>query len=211
MWRFAESAELYWFRAGSGISEIQLASSRFYEGVLSGQFPQHSWESVFGGFCSEAHETTHVILDELMGLPSWLDEGLAIYLSDRGRTDWYVAEPSHRCEASGCVDINRFTGEETFVPYVDLGPGEVAEGTDMGMYYVTGACFWDYFESTFGHEAFLQVMDALEQTREVTGGPWQGCPRFLDLVGPIVGEDISPLTQERFGFGPECSVCKIEG
>ena len=210
MWRFAESADLYWFRSGNGITEIQLASTRFYEGVLSGQFAQHSWEWAFAGLCAEAHETTHVILDDLMGLPHWLDEGLATYLTDRGRTNWYVDSPTYRCEASGYVDINPFTGEETLVPYVALEP-DPPPGISFSDYYVTGACFWEYFESTFGHDLLLDVMDTLEQTREVPGGPFPGCPRFLDLVAPIIGEGISALTQERFGFGPSYARCTLGG
>ena len=78
-----------------------------------------------------------------------------------------------------------------------------------GPYYVTGACFWEYFESAFGHDAFLSLMDALEATREGPGDPFQGCPKFLDLIAPIIGEDISPLTQERFGFGPDYARCRL--
>ncbi|MBN2112795.1 MAG: hypothetical protein JW785_01565 [Acidimicrobiia bacterium] len=209
LWRFAESEDRSLFAAGGSIIHVLPKSLHFYEGILSGGFPQHSWESVFSGRCSEAHETTHMMMDMVRGLPTWLNEGLAVYLSHRDRTNWYVDQDLMRCEEAGYVDINEFTGEETFIPYVALGPDPGAG--PYGEYYATGACFWDYFEKAYGHQAFLLVMDALEATRDSAGGPIQGCPKFLDLVTPVIGEDISALTQERFGFGPDYSLCSVEG
>ena len=210
LWRFAESGDVSYFAAGSSIIHVMPASSHFFEGVVNGDFPQHSWESVFRNRCSEAHEATHIMVDMIRGLPNWLNEGLAVYMSHPDRTRWYVEGSLRRCEETGFVDINEFTGEETFVPYVALD-APVPEGVPFGNYYATGACFWEYFESTFGHQAFLAVMDALEASRELPGGPWVGCPTFLDLVIPVIGEDIAVLTQERFGFGRDYSLCKIEG
>ncbi|MFH1329735.1 MAG: hypothetical protein ABIJ48_03635 [Actinomycetota bacterium] len=86
-----------------------------------------------------------------------------------------------------------------------------AAGGQYGTCCATGACFWTYFESTYGHEAFRRVRDALEATREAPGDPWVGCPTCLDRGTPVIDEGISALTRERAGFGPEPSVCKIEG
>lgn len=211
VWRFAESRDEFWFGAGAGIIHLEPASAHFFERALNGEYFQHSWETVFQGFCSEAHETTHIMMDELKGLPNWLNEGLAVHMSNRRRTNWYWTDPSFRCSDSGYYDINSFTGEETFVPYAALEPEPVPEGVPFGNYYVTGACFWEFFEETYGHEAFLQVMDILAGTRELPGGPWQGCPTFLELVTPVIGEDISALTRERFGFGSAYASCYIGG
>jgi len=209
VWHYSESTGYTWFGAAEGIQQITPAAADFYEGVLSGQFTQHSWESIFRGLCSEAHETTHILTNEFQGMPRWLNEGLAVYMGNAERTNWY-SRSYYRCEETGYVDINYLNLEETFVPYVALGIDPLVADT-AGPYYATGACFWTYFESTFGHEALLAVMDALEQTREVPGGPFQGCPKFLDLVTPVIGEDISALTQERFGFGRDYARCSLGG
>ena len=72
VWRYSESNGYSWFGAGAGIQQITPAAQDFYQGVLDGQFTQHSWESIFRGLCSEAHEPTHVTVDSAMGLPHWL-------------------------------------------------------------------------------------------------------------------------------------------
>ena len=63
-------------------------------------------------------------------------------------------------------------------------------------YYLTGMCFWDYLESTYGHQTFQRVMQALAARRGETA-----CIPFLkDIVNPIVGTDISVVTNRALAL-----------
>lgn len=62
------------------------------------------------------HHDRCLVVDYVRGLPNWLNEGLAVYMSHRDRSKWYVESEMRRCREAGYVDINEFTGGEAFVP-----------------------------------------------------------------------------------------------
>ncbi len=175
--------------------------SQYFTDAMTGEFDHFQWENVLDGKCQEAHETSHMMVAETP-LPGWLDEGLAVYASNKDRTNWY-SENSYRCEEAGFVEINPWMDTEEFFPFVDLEGGWVGDEELRGGFYTTGACFWDWFEIEFGHEAFQEVLQALAADRRVDYY-WSSdlCEEFLPYyVEPVIGEDISAITEDRWGFG----------
>lgn len=198
-WRFGLGDSFF----GASFTGITLNSDAEYlRRAVDGDLPQFLWSHTLDGKCQEAHETTHVMVAETP-IPGWLNEGLAVFDSHSDRTNWYYPTQSYRCEADGYVDINEFMGTEVLLPYADLEGGFAIEGRERGDYYVTGACFWEWFEGTYGHDAVQRVIAALAERRAIDGR-WEDeafCLDFVPLVQSIVGEDISSVTEERFGFG----------
>ncbi len=72
-------------------------------------------------------------------------------------------------------------------------------------YYDTSACFWDYIESTFGHQAFQQVIQSMDRYTQQRGNTCM--PLLTEIINPTLGTDISPITKARFGFDTTNSSC----
>lgn len=181
------------------------------QGILSGHQQLFNWNYSLNGQCSEAHEITHLFVMDTP-IPGWLNEGLATYI-DSSKTIQAVHDEALRCTDTGIVRINSEGGEEV-EPYIDL-TSPLEQAVDFNdqygvpitfartRFYDTGACFWDYVERTYGHQAFQQVIQALDARRS---GEW--CVPFLsDIVNPALGTDISAEIETMFGFHAQKSVC----
>ncbi len=179
---------------------IARQNSPYFSDLAAGAHVFINWENVFTGKCSQAHELAHVFVANTH-IPGWLNEGLATYMAQPGRVEWF-SEAAYRCEETGWTDLSPY-GSQEFTPYVPLDEKGEDLVDEVGNYYITGACFWDYFETTYGKEAFQQVVQLMALT-DLT----EECPPFLPtFVQPIIGQDISDVTFERFGFDNEFSMC----
>ncbi len=190
------------------IGYIVHADRNFIEASLKGEFGDElplNWQNMIAGKCADAHELTHVFMGGT-SLPHWLDEGLATYLDEPERSDAAHAKYLS-CSAEGWVDWVYYhdgnLSEKVTYPFVDLSiPAHEAVVDEsnysaQSQYYRTGMCFWDYVESTFGHDAFQAVIQTLAAQRGE-----QSCVPFLnEIVIPVLGADISGETETRFGFG----------
>ncbi len=201
---------------GHVINAITRESLQNFYDVWIGRPPNHiirmlTWEGLLAGKCWNAHEMTHLFVQRTP-IPYWLNEGLASYVDDPERANVHYLR-NRRCSAQGWVDLVRYEDgtlayEKTY-PFVNLTvPPEKASVDTTSYparthYYWTGMCFWDYLESTYGHQTFQRVVQALAARRDSTV-----CVPFLkDIVNPIVGTDLSIVTQPRFGFGISHTNC----
>ncbi len=184
----------------TGIDLVQ--DGAYLQGIVDGAYDHFQWSNILDGTCQEAHEPTHVMVAETP-IPGWINEGLAVYDSNPDRSYWYDDQRWHRCEEDGYVEINPWMDTETFHPYARLEGGWDVDGREAGDYYTTGACFWEWFGETYGHEALQGVLRALADDRRVDYYRSSDlCEEFLPAyVEPVIGEDISAITEERFGFG----------
>lgn len=172
---------------------------------------QLNWDLVRDNQCAEAHELTHVYVF-YTPLPYALDEGLATYVNTQISNMTDAVTPT--CTPEG---LQRPWGEDTLLePYVDLTrqqhqltefttPDGELVSTTQDRYYDTAACFWQYIDSEYGREALVKVVRGILARRDESNPP---CVPFLqDIVTPILGEDISSITQSRFNFGATKRSC----
>ena len=139
-----------------------------------------------------------------------LNEGLAEYMRyqvNDGETQPGVYSSVH-CEAHG---YRTSWNAEDLVTYADFGNPD--DGSTSLQRYQTGLCLWDYIETTYGHDAFLDIMADLNGARDRTG-PRSNCPLptggSRPCMGNILDEFIVPNTDtaildvfaERFGLLP---------
>lgn len=190
------------------IGYIVHSDRNFIEASLKGEFANEmplNWQNMIAGKCADAHELTHVFMGGTP-LPGWMDEGLATYMDEPERSD-AAHDKYSSCSPEGWVDWVYYSDgglhEKVTYPFVDLSMPVHEAVVDesaysaQSQYYRTGMCFWDYVESSYGQESFRGVIQALEGQR---GG--SACVPFLsDIVNPVLGTDISPETEARFGFG----------
>jgi len=166
-----------------------------------------SWRYALNGQCANAHELTHLFLGDVP-MPGWLNEGLATITQTTARTNYYN-DLNIDCRDAGWYGMD-FYGTVQEVPYQNL---MVYDTNVPGIYYYyTGMCFWDYIESTYGAQAVQQIVQATVAYRDPV---YNGCtPETLstyfiqDIVNPVLGTDISLVTQARFGFGPTYMGCE---
>lgn len=176
-----------------------------------------AWEGIRQGWCWNSHELTHLFLG-MTPIPGWLDEGLASYMSEpfhasgfgqfTGTNAGPVPPPAlEPHETIGCR-ITGFDltvgGSSNFYRFEDLDAPDY-DPLARGLYYATGACFWDHIATTYGGDAVARIVQRLIAVRSPQ---YESCtPEFKataflrDFVEPVIGEDISALTEERFGFG----------
>ena len=198
----------YFYTAGMGLGLIE-PKTAFLEKIASDELDFWKWRNPLRGYCSQAHEMTHSFLNQTP-IPNALNEGLAEYLVNRERASWF-GEKQMLCKENGFI-----RDQTPFEEFIPLETPQIDQ-TRRSALYGTGECFWVYFEETYGHESLQQVMKLLhDQTVEndlikyssycqASGGE---NIRFLKtFVEPVIGEDISALTQERFGFGNEYGSC----
>ena len=165
------------------------------------------WERRLQGICDNAHELTHLVLGETP-MPNWLNEGLATYLQDDGRTGYKKPQPVE-CRATGWYG-SLYEGGQAEVPYQDLMDWD--QSVPGIYYYYTAMCFWDYLESEYGVDAIRAI---LADTVSHRGPAYAGCGvldqpvRFIrDIVNPILGVDVTPVTRSRWGFGETFTACE---
>jgi hypothetical protein len=166
-----------------------------------------SWRYALNGQCVNAHELTHLFLGDVP-MPSWLNEGLATIAQTTARTNYYN-DLNIECREAGWYGTDYY-GTLQEVPYQNL---MVYDTNVPGIYYYyTGMCFWDYIESTYGTQAVQHIIQATVAYRDPV---YNGCtPETLstyfiqDIVNPVLGTDISPVTQARWGFGPTYTGCE---
>jgi NAD+ synthase len=167
-----------------------------------------SWRYALNGQCVNAHEMTHLFLGDVP-MPTWLNEGLATITQTTARTNYYN-NLDIECRESGWYGRDYF-GTVQEVPYQNL---MVYDSSVPGIYYYyTGMCFWDAVESTYGSQAVQQIIQATVAYRSPV---YNGCtPETLstyfiqDIVNPVLGVDISSMTQAKFGFGPTYTGCEF--
>lgn len=166
-----------------------------------------SWRYALNGQCVNAHEMTHLFLGDVP-MPNWLNEGLATISQTTARTNYYN-NLDIECRETGWYGRDYY-GTVQEVPYQNL---MVYDSSIPGIYYYyTGMCFWDAVESTYGSQAVQQIIQATVAYRNPV---YNGCtPETLstyfiqDIVNPVLGADISSMTQAKFGFGPTYTGCE---
>jgi len=165
------------------------------------------WRGNLEGLCDNAHELTHLILGDTP-MPGWLNEGLATYMEADPRSG-SGRDPSVECRETGWYG-SLFEGGQAEVPYQNL----MDYDTDVPgiYYYYTAMCFWDHIESGYGHSKLQEIIAATASHRDPG---FNGCSGLVgtvlfirDIVNPILGVDISPLTQEKWGFGETFTSCE---
>ncbi len=78
--------------------------------------------------------------------------------------------------------------------YSDLS-GPVEQRGEPGFYwYYTGYCFWKYIKENYGESAVIKIVQELKKNEDDYSIDF-----FEDIVKKVLGEDITPVTKERFG------------
>jgi hypothetical protein len=166
-----------------------------------------SWGYALKGQCVNAHELTHLFLGDVP-MPTWLNEGLATIAQTTARTNYYN-DINIECRENGWYGMDYF-GNLQETPYQNL---MVLDASVPGIYfYYTGMCFWDYIEQNFGQD---KVRDIIRATVAYRNPVYNGCTAetkstyfIQDIVNPILGTDISSVTQAKFGFGATYTGCE---
>jgi hypothetical protein len=158
------------------------------------------------------HEVTHTVINGL-ALPGYINEGLATYLEDTNRTNYIYPmsnhiiecnednmivapyDPSNPCgglEDYHCIQI----GYNIQVDYLNLT--NIDPNVPGTFYYKTGACFWDWIETEYGHDTLVNIMKRLDELRVNPETYF-----VKDVLNVVVGQDLSGITEKRFGIGLE--------
>ena len=165
------------------------------------------WRDAINSRCNNAHELTHLILGATP-MPSLIEEGLATYMETDARSG-SGKPPSAECRENGWYGW-RFEDGEGERAYENL----LAWSPDVHgiYYYFTGMCFWHYLESEYGEAAVREIVAATASRRDPG---FNGCIGLTgsvlfvqDIVTPLLGADISPITEEKFGFGSTYTSCE---
>ena len=168
----------------------------------------NNWEATLKGDCHNEHEMTHLFL-KYLPLPGWLNEGLATYMEGGDRITSEQGGPLE-CRENGWYGEDWNDGQIKENPYLSLTAPY--DPIMRRYYYYSTSCFWDYLESSYGHEKFQQIMQQLVSYRDpiyAECSPERKSIYFIrDIVRPIIGDDISPITQARWGFGETYTGCE---
>jgi len=171
------------------------------------------WQTVIGDRCGwvTAHELTHLILGDAP-MPALLNEGLATWMEAASRSNAWEqpGDVDVQCRDDAWFGWDWDLEEDAWVPYSNLlTPDPDAPGIYL---YFTGMCFWDYLETTYGTESVLAIVQETASRRDPR---FNGCSVFVesvyfirDIVNPILGIDITPVTEERWGFGETFTNCE---
>jgi hypothetical protein len=165
------------------------------------------WSDILKGKCSNIHELTHWFMGNTP-MSGWLEEGLATVVQDENRTNFH-SHLSIECREDGWYGTN-MEGVDGLFPFQNL---TVYDESVPGIYYYyTAACFWVYVEENFGGEAVRQIVQQsvaqrLPPEESFCTDEEPGVYLIRDIVNPILGEDISPVTEARWGFGALYRCC----
>jgi len=192
-----------WHSMANGISSG--APVEGYENLMDRV--QEFWEAAHMGQCRNAHEMTHLFLGDVP-MPGWLNEGLATIMESTERSGYY-RPLNHECRENGWYGPD-FEGVTREVPYQDLMVFDTS--IPRIYYYYTGSCFWIYLEQNFGLDDIQQI---LQQTVAYRDPVYNGCSQervstyfIQDVVNPILGTNIAPVTLDKWGFGAQYTGCE---
>lgn len=186
------------------------ASLEFHlEGIA--MWRDSEWAAVQDGHCdpTTAHELTHVVLGDTP-LGGFLNEGLATWMQITERSNGQNGNSDVTCGDDSWYGYDIASGTDTWIPYSNLS---TFDPDAPGIYaYYTGECFWNWLENTYGTEKVIEVVQAARALHdtEVYNGCRPGGPPVLfirDIVNPIIGEDVSVVTEPMFGVGLEWHAC----
>lgn len=165
------------------------------------------------------HELTHVVMHQvtdtpLGGLPTWLDEGLAMYAEGD-------LEPIYRAELNEAIESN------TLISVRSLSSSFPADPDLASLSYAESYSLVEFILDHYGSEKMTQLIDifrqgayyddALQEALGVdTGGledawrAWLGAPpRLTAEVTPQVGQPAAPTPLARKGLGE--GLCCLSG
>jgi hypothetical protein len=166
-----------------------------------------TWSSILKGKCSNIHELTHWFMG-FTPMSGWLEEGLATVVQDENRTNFH-SHLSIECREDGWYGTN-MDGVDGLFPFQDLTVYD--ENVPGIYYYYSAACFWVYVEESYGADAVRQIVQQSVAQRvppeeSFCTGDDPDVYFIRDIVNPVVGEDVSPVTEARWGFGSTYSGC----
>lgn len=155
-----------------------LDDKKYSELVAEGKCVHHA---------AQAHELTHIYVSETpLETHMILNEGLATYAESKLADD---DAGKILCLEDG-IKYSFSYGDGNMFPYCDLSSGW------SGECYATAACIWDYIDTTYGHEKFLEIIKKLDDLRfEI-----DAYDMFKDIINPIVGEDLFQLFHDKFNL-----------
>ncbi len=158
-----------------------------YDCPMQPEFKGKKWctflDLADAGYCVDNFAQPHELTHTFTAGPSndFLGEGLAEYV----RSKVSVTSQKLKCYEDGFT----LDGGVKY-PYADLKGALTSEG------YWTGACIWDYIETTYGHDKFVKIMQAGDKLSYKPGE----YKIFADIINPILGEDILPILKDRFNL-----------
>ena len=189
-------------------SAVYLSGSEAYLTAVFEQIPEY-WSYYLQGKCRNAHELTHFMLGNTP-MPHWLNEGLAQYMEADTRSN-YIEPPEVQCYEASFYSYAHDKWEKQERPYVNLTANDPS--VPELYYYYTGFCLWDYLESRYGQRTLQKVVQETVYYRDPKYDTCSGAGDVLfirDIVNPIIGEDITPITQVRWGFDETYTGCEHE-
>ncbi len=142
-------------------------------------------------YAAQPHELTHWIMRwSIIGEDLILNEGLADFVRFKVVDD---TDPKLICKEKGYE-----LGYGSLYLYYNLSKKSVKEGqTDhRDEIYKTSACVWDHIDVTYGHDKFLAIIKKVDELRFKPGT----YNVFADIINPIIGKDILPELNEKFGL-----------
>lgn len=166
------------------------------QGPVSGYLQNSSWNDVVGD-----HELTHRF-NWGLGLSSFIDEGLANYVQDRGKPQPIV------CREGGYEQGGQFYN------YVS-----VCTTSDSFRRYNSGDCFWQRIEQLYGADMVQRIeshfhekeeRDSLQTRYDERGTRWANWTSFSGQILIDLNQAFVPEVGERFwtdfrdfGFSPD--------
>lgn len=152
---------------------------------------------------AQPHELTHIFFaGTILAAGSanepitWLNEGVADYTQKNliNKNDQF----KYICGANGWkIDTSAETSYENLASTDDNYINSHQSG-----FYATGACFWDYIFQNFGEIKLKAILSKIDSLRYVAGTYYL----FKDIITPILGTDISSVTNQRFGINSNLNV-----
>jgi len=205
----SQHPEGYYVNPGVGI--VLWTDTANLRGILAGVDAFWNWENMLAGKCSQADRVTQAFMVDTP-IHQRLIEGLGVFMTHPQRANWYAQVPAIRCEENGYTEYPG-QAEETLWPYEDLTSQKTIAAR---RYSNTAACFWEYIEKEYGVDGLRQIVQGIAAERDA--GSNRYCDRgfrprspFLErFVEPVLGLDISAVTEELFGFGEDWSPCDVD-
>lgn len=178
-------------------------------------------ENTLGGFlfksspeyCANTHEFVHYVVDFTI-IPDWANEGIAEYTQ---KTTQAGSKDDIECQENGWVGFDNWGDDivKKFFPYSDLSEEIGPEFGAGNKWYITGLCFWEFFDNKFGEEKRKEAFQLLRnkytadldkyQTYKLKDGTLISVPDktsfFIEnvLFEVVDKNELEPLL-EKFGF-----------
>lgn len=140
------------------------------------------------------HELVHVFLYSTPVTKSWFEEGLADYMGALHSNDNNLQ----------CFDDGWIQGNSLLVSYSDFSKSPVGgtsydDPSNMGAYYKSAYCFWDYIEEVYGKKAVTNVFEdwfGLIKNNSQPKMKWL----IKDVVNNSLGADLTGLVKKRYNY-----------